>query len=95
VLFRAASAVFDALVPGDYTFKVTDANGCVYQDSYTVVDVTEIDIAGAIQNEISCNAANIGSNNNGSATFTVTGFSSSLNCDILVSPWLPKQMLMT
>jgi hypothetical protein len=48
--------VFDALVPGDYTFKVTDANGCVYQDSYTVVDVTEIDIAGAIQNEISCNA---------------------------------------
>jgi hypothetical protein len=31
-----------------------------------------------------CNA-NIGSNN-GSATFTVTGFSSSLNCDILVSP---------
>jgi hypothetical protein len=45
-------AVFDALVPGDYSFKVTDANGCVYQDSYTVVDVTEIDIAGAIQNEI-------------------------------------------
>jgi hypothetical protein len=40
-----------------------------------------------------CNA-NIGSNN-GSATFTVTGFSSSLNYDILVSPWLPKQMLMT
>ncbi|MBF4473812.1 SprB repeat-containing protein, partial [Flavobacterium sp. HJJ] len=59
---------------GDYTFQVTDANGCFYQELYTVKAVTPIAIAGSVTNGISCNAAN-GINTNGSASFTVTGVS--------------------
>lgn len=81
---NTAPAMFNNLAPGEYTFLVTDNNGCTYQDIYTVIDVTEIQIAGAIQDEISCNAVN-GTNNNGSATFVVTGFSATGNYDINVT----------
>jgi hypothetical protein len=69
----ASSGVFTTLVPGDYMFQVTDANGCTVQELYTIADVTPIAIVGALVNDITCNAAN-GTTNNGSASFTVTGF---------------------
>ena len=65
---------FAGLTAGDYTFQVTDANGCFYQELYTVKAVTPIAITGSVTTAISCNAAN-GTNTNGSASFTVTGVS--------------------
>jgi hypothetical protein len=42
----AQPASFPNLLPGNYTFRVTDANGCFYSESYTVAPVTPIAIAG-------------------------------------------------
>ncbi len=80
----ATSGIFTLLAPDTYTFQVTDANGCTYQESYTVAPVTPIAIVGALVNDISCDASN-GTTNNGSASFTVTGFSSSGNYSIGVT----------
>lgn len=63
---------FANLPPGDYTFRVTDENGCTYQELFTVAPVTPIAIEAALLNDITCNPAN-GTSNNGSARFTVTG----------------------
>ncbi|MBP4141133.1 T9SS type B sorting domain-containing protein [Flavobacterium sp. P4023] len=88
----ADPAVFAGLLPGDYLFRVTDANGCAYQELYPVKAVTKIAIVGALKAAISCNAAN-GINNNGSATFTVTGFSATGNYSVVTSPPLaPSQI---
>ncbi|WP_170151286.1 T9SS type B sorting domain-containing protein [Flavobacterium weaverense] len=79
---------FSGLVAGYYTFEVTDENGCKDRKSIPIVDVEKIQITGAKQNEISCNSAN-GINTNGSATFTVTGFSTTGNYDITVTTLPP------
>jgi hypothetical protein len=42
----SVAADFPNLLPGNYTFRVTDANGCFYSESYTVAPVTPIAIAG-------------------------------------------------
>jgi hypothetical protein len=39
----SSSGFFPNLLPGNYTFRVTDANGCFYS-SYTVAPVTPIAI---------------------------------------------------
>ncbi len=80
----AVSAVFNNLPVGDYMFQVTDTFGCTYQESYTVAPVIPIAIVGAVINDISCDVAN-GTTNNGSASFTVTGFSASGNYSISVT----------
>jgi hypothetical protein len=52
--------------PGDYMFQVTDANGCTYQELYTIADVTPIAIVGALV--MTLRAAN-GTTNNGSQIY--------------------------
>ncbi|MEM0578782.1 hypothetical protein WFZ86_19930, partial [Flavobacterium sp. N6] len=71
IINNGTNAVFTGLTPDTYVFEVTDANGCKYQESYTVAPVTPIAIVGALVNDISCDASN-GTTNNGSASFTVT-----------------------
>ncbi|MCK8140462.1 T9SS type B sorting domain-containing protein [Flavobacterium sp. I-SCBP12n] len=79
-----ATGSFPGLAPGDYTFQVTDDNGCTYQEIYKVNDVTPIVVLGAIDTNISCNGSN-GNNGNGSAKYTVTGFSATGNYSIVVT----------
>ncbi|MBZ4044599.1 T9SS type B sorting domain-containing protein, partial [Flavobacterium hibisci] len=79
------NALFTGLAPDTYLFKVTDANGCSIERNYTIVPVTPIAIAGVMLNDISCNAAD-GTTNNGSAQFTVTGFSATGNYSVVTSP---------
>ncbi len=88
----ATSGIFTLLAPDTYTFQVTDANGCTYQESYTVAPVTPIAIVGAVLNDISCDVTN-GTTNNGSASFTVTGFSASGNYSITTSPVVPAAQI--
>ncbi|TXE11523.1 T9SS type B sorting domain-containing protein [Seonamhaeicola algicola] len=73
----ASSGVFTGLAPDVYVFRVTDANGCYYEESYTVDPVENIAIIGNLDTNISCN-----SGNNGSVTFTVSGFSGTYNYTI-------------
>jgi len=80
-----ASDTFTGLTPNvNYLFRVTDANGCYIEDNYTVDPVIPIDIVRTSSINVSCNTAN-GTNNNGSATFTVSDFSSTGNYTISVS----------
>jgi gliding motility-associated-like protein len=59
---------FAGLTPGDYVFKVTDANGCYDTKSVTVKSVTPIAIAGNKNNDAKCKGTSTGN-----GTFTVSG----------------------
>ncbi|MEN2403196.1 hypothetical protein GKZ90_0025685, partial [Flavobacterium sp. MC2016-06] len=59
---------FAGLTPGTYTFRVTDANGCYYTESYTIDAVTPIAIAGNKTSDVLCKGGATGS-----ITFTVSG----------------------
>ncbi|BDU24105.1 T9SS type B sorting domain-containing protein [Flavobacterium sp. GSB-24] len=78
------NATFVGLAPNTYLFKVTDANGCSIERPYKVEPVIPIDIVRTSANNVSCNTAN-GTDNNGSATFTVSDFSASGNYNIVVT----------
>ncbi|MBB1193065.1 hypothetical protein DNC80_05195, partial [Flavobacterium sp. SOK18b] len=67
VINNFGSNSFAGLAAGDYMFQVTDANGCTYQELYTVAPRVNIAATVAtITNETCFNA------NNGTATFTVS-----------------------
>ncbi|EJG00928.1 T9SS type B sorting domain-containing protein [Flavobacterium sp. F52] len=78
------NATFTGLAPNTYLFKVTDNNGCSIERPYKVEPVIPIDIVLTSSNNVSCNTAN-GTDNNGSATFTVSDFSASGNYNISVT----------
>ncbi|TAF67915.1 MAG: hypothetical protein EAZ58_09600, partial [Flavobacterium sp.] len=68
ILPKQTSNVFAGLASGSYTFKVTDANGCYYTESYSITPVTPIAIAGNVTSNVDCRG-----NSTGDATFTVSG----------------------
>ncbi len=72
-----ASATFLALAPGTYTFQVTDANGCKYQDSFTVKPVTNITVSGQLVRNVTCNPGA-----NGEVLFTVGNFAGTYSYSI-------------
>jgi hypothetical protein len=51
--YRISSTGSPNLLPGNYTFRVTDANGCFYSES-TVAPVTPIAIAGNKTSDVLC-----------------------------------------
>jgi hypothetical protein len=65
------TGVFAGLSPNTYSFKVTDANGCYYIESYTVAPVTNITVVGTKLADVKCNG-----DSTGSARFTVGNFAS-------------------
>ncbi|WP_264552905.1 T9SS type B sorting domain-containing protein [Flavobacterium sp. N2038] len=81
---NGTSAVFGNLTAGDYLFKVTDARNCSIERPYTIEPLDPIEIIKTSAVNVSCNTAN-GIDNNGVATFTVSGFSTSGNYDIVVT----------
>ncbi len=62
--------VFAGLSPDTYTFRVTDANGCAYEESFTITPVAPIQVSGALVQNVSC----VGTAD-GAADYFVTGFS--------------------
>lgn len=83
ITFPLASAtsnttgIFAGLSPGTYIFKVTDANGCSYTESYPVNPVTNIAVSGNVIGDVLCKGGNTGV-----ATFTVSGFSGTYSYSI-------------
>ncbi|RYF24918.1 MAG: hypothetical protein EOO42_04795 [Flavobacteriales bacterium] len=69
IISKQTSNVFANLAPGTYMFKVTDANGCYYTESYVVKPVTPITVAGSKLSDVLCNGGNTGS-----IRYTVSGF---------------------
>ncbi|WJS95724.1 T9SS type B sorting domain-containing protein [Flavobacterium johnsoniae] len=65
----AVPASFPGLLPGDYTFQVKDANGCTFQDVYTVKELVSISVGGNLDNGVACKGES-----NGKVTFKVSGF---------------------
>lgn len=57
---------FAGLSAGTYTFLVTDATGCTYQENYTINSIVPIDVIGQSISSITCFG-----NNDGSLVFTV------------------------
>ncbi|KRD11411.1 hypothetical protein ASE21_06800 [Flavobacterium sp. Root901] len=51
---------------------MTDANGCTYKESYTVLPVTNITVAGQLISNVTCNG-----NTNGAVRFTVANYGTS------------------
>ncbi|HEY5689647.1 MAG TPA: SprB repeat-containing protein, partial [Yeosuana sp.] len=68
IVGKQFSNSFAGLTPGTYVFQVTDANGCFYSESYTILPVTPIAIAGNLVSDVLCFGGN-----NGSGTYTVSG----------------------
>ncbi|SMG43316.1 hypothetical protein, partial [Arenibacter troitsensis] len=75
----SATGVFNNLVPDTYTFRITDAKGCVYDENYTVNPVSKIDALGTLTQNVSCQGSADGaiqyniSGFSGNYSFTVTG----------------------
>jgi gliding motility-associated-like protein len=59
---------FTGLAPGNYNFKITDANECTVTGSYEIKDVVKIAASNRIVKNVSCN-----NGNNGEIEFTVSG----------------------
>ena len=69
-----ASATFNGLAPDTYTFRVTDANGCAYEETYTVFPITPIAVNGLPVSQVSCFGGA-----DGEARYTVGGFATSFD----------------
>jgi gliding motility-associated-like protein len=62
------AATATGLVAGSYTVTVTDANGCMATQSFTITQPTVLVASASAQTNVSCNGGS-----NGSATVAVTG----------------------
>jgi large repetitive protein len=70
------TATFTNLVVGTYTIKVTDSKGCTYQENKTINAISQISVIGNATNVKCFGTAT------GSATFTVSGFSTTYSYSI-------------
>jgi len=70
---------FTGLAPGTYMFRVTDNDGCSYDESFTIAPVTEISVPGQLVSNITCFGDSDGeiqytvNNFNTDYDYTVTG----------------------
>ncbi|WP_347051349.1 T9SS type B sorting domain-containing protein [Flavobacterium olei] len=73
----SVAASFPDLLPGDYTFQVTDNFGCSYQDVYKVLDKVDIAVDGILNKGVLCKTEA-----NGKVTFVVSGFAAGFTYNI-------------
>ena len=65
----ATPVTFTGLVAGDYMFKVTDSNGCTFEELYTVPILPALQLTEQVVANVSCKGGS-----NGNATFTVSNY---------------------
>ncbi|MBD0822545.1 T9SS type B sorting domain-containing protein [Aestuariibaculum marinum] len=78
IIGKQSSNVFSDLEPGTYIFRVTDANGCYYTESFVVPPVTPIAMTALKLRDVLCFGGNDGAAqfevfNATNFTYTVTG----------------------
>ncbi|WP_088339964.1 T9SS type B sorting domain-containing protein [Robiginitalea sediminis] len=71
------SATFNGLAPDTYTFRVTDANGCTYQENLTINPITPITVSGQQISPVTCFG-----DADGEALFSISGFATSYDYNI-------------
>ncbi|GLU43242.1 T9SS type B sorting domain-containing protein [Allomuricauda sp. NBRC 101325] len=74
VVNNGNNATFAGLTPGTYMFRVTDSDGCYYDESYTIAPVTEISVIGQVVSNITCFG-----NTDGEIAYTVSNFNTDFN----------------
>ncbi|SHE51532.1 gliding motility-associated C-terminal domain-containing protein [Arenibacter palladensis] len=65
-----ATGIFTGLDPDTYTFRITDAKGCSYDENYTLNPVTKINVLGTLTQNVSCQGST-----DGAIQYNITGFS--------------------
>ena len=65
-----ATGIFTGLDPDTYTFRITDAKGCSYDENYTLNPVTKINVLGTLTQNVSCQGSA-----DGAIQYNITGFS--------------------
>ena len=70
-------ASFNNLTAGTYTFVVTDANNCTYQENFTINPISLVDVTGILVSNVSCF-----NGTNGAVLFSVSEFSTSYSYSI-------------
>ncbi len=78
--------VFTGLAPDTYTFRVTDANGCAYTETYTITPVTPVQVAGSLIRDVSC----VGGSD-GEVSFAVNGFATTYAYSVNGAPAITGQ----
>ena len=73
-------AIFENLAPGTYSFSVTDENGCDYEESYTILPITEIGVVGELLENVSCEGFT-----DGALRYTVNGYETTYSYTVLNS----------
>ncbi|TVZ51926.1 T9SS type B sorting domain-containing protein [Dokdonia sp. Hel_I_53] len=71
------TGIYTGLSVGSYTFEVIDANGCTYQEQFTVPAIENIEVLGQLVSDITCNPGN-----NGEVSFTVSNFTGTYSYSI-------------
>ena len=71
------SADFDGLAPGTYTYRVTDNKGCVYDESFTIDPVSQINVSGNLVSNITCFT-----DTDGEVNFNVADFNTDYNYNV-------------
>lgn len=82
IIAPQTTTTFAGLTPGTYVFQVTDANGCTYQESFTVDPVTNITVAASATTDVTCFGFA-----NGTATFDVANFGGAFST--VINPAVP------
>lgn len=82
----ATSGIFTGLTTDNYTFQVTDANGCAYQELFVLDDVDIIEINSQLISDVSCNPGA-----NGEVLFTITNFTGTYSYSINGAPDVTAQ----
>ncbi|WP_185956472.1 T9SS type B sorting domain-containing protein [Changchengzhania lutea] len=77
IVAKQTSNSFSGLTEGTYVFRVTDANGCYYTESYTIDPVINITVSGLLLSDVGCNGGA-----DGSGEFTVSNFASTYSYTI-------------
>ncbi len=73
-------AVFENLAPETYTFLVSDSNDCTYEESFTILPITEIGVVGELLENVSCNGFS-----DGALRYTVNGFETTYSYTVVTS----------
>src|SRR5690606_16410301 len=75
------TGVFPNLGLGSYTFRVTDATGCSYTESFAITDISSIGVTSQLIKNVGCVGAS-----NGEGRFIVDGFNGTYSYQIDADP---------
>ncbi len=77
----ATNGIFTGLTTDSYTFQITDANGCSYQELYVLEDVDNIEVTGQLISDVTCNPGT-----DGEVLFTISNFTGTYSYSINGNP---------